>query len=48
MNREVINLGFSGNAFLDLEIASLMAQLDAGILFWILYLMHLPNRWKNE
>lgn len=31
MNREVINLGFSGNAFLDLEIASLMAQLDAGI-----------------
>ncbi len=30
LNREIINLGFSGNAFLDLEIAHIMAEVDAG------------------
>ncbi len=29
LNRECINLGFSGNAFLDLEVAKLMAEVDA-------------------
>lgn len=29
LNRECINLGFSGNAFLDLEIAEVMATVDA-------------------
>ena len=29
LGREVINLGFSGNAFLDLEIARLMASVEA-------------------
>lgn len=29
LNRETINLGFSGNAFLDPEIASVMAHVDA-------------------
>lgn len=28
---EVINLGFSGNAFLDLEVADLMAKVDASV-----------------
>ncbi len=28
LDREVINLGFSGNAFLDMEIASLMASVE--------------------
>ena len=31
MNREVINLGFSGNAQLDPEIAEFMTSIDAGI-----------------
>lgn len=31
LNREVINLGFSGNAKLDPEIAALMAQADASV-----------------
>lgn len=31
LNREVINLGFSGNARLDPEIAALMAQADASL-----------------
>lgn len=31
LNRECINLGFSGNALLDLEIAHLMASVDASI-----------------
>lgn len=31
MNRECINLGFSGNAFLDEEVAHVMAQIDAGV-----------------
>jgi hypothetical protein len=30
LNRECINLGFSGNGLLDLEIARLMASVDAG------------------
>lgn len=30
LNREVINLGFSGNGKLDLEIADMMAKSDAG------------------
>ena len=31
LNREVINLGFSGNAHLDYEIAELMAECDASL-----------------
>lgn len=31
LNRECINLGFSGNALLDLEIARLMAEVDAAL-----------------
>jgi hypothetical protein len=31
LNREVINLGFSGNAHLDYEIAELMAERDASL-----------------
>ena len=31
LNRECINLGFSGNALLDLEIARLMAEVDASV-----------------
>lgn len=31
LNREVVNLGFSGNARLDPEIARLMANADAGV-----------------
>jgi len=31
LNREVINLGFSGNAFLDYDIAELMAECDASV-----------------
>lgn len=31
INREVINLGFSGNGQLDLEIARVMANVDAGL-----------------
>lgn len=30
LDREVINLGFSGNALLDMEVARLMARVDAG------------------
>lgn len=30
LNRECINLGFSGNAFLDPEVAEIMAETDAG------------------
>lgn len=30
LNRECINLGFSGNAFLDYEVAEVMAAVDAG------------------
>lgn len=30
LNRECINLGFSGNAFLDFEVAEVMATVDAG------------------
>lgn len=31
LNRECINLGFSGNALLDLEIAKVMAEVDASV-----------------
>lgn len=31
LNREIINLGFSGNAFLDYEIADVMSAVDAGV-----------------
>jgi hypothetical protein len=31
LNREIINLGFSGNALLDYEIAELMAECDASL-----------------
>ena len=31
LNREIINLGFSGNAHLDYEIAELMAECDASL-----------------
>lgn len=31
LNKETINLGFSGNAFLDYEIAEVMAQINAGV-----------------
>ena len=30
LNRECINLGFSGNAFLDLEVAKVIAEVEAG------------------
>ena len=40
LNREVINLGFSGNALLDLEIAELMAQVESPALFVLDYV---PN-----
>ncbi len=31
LNRECINLGFSGNALLDLEVAKVMTEVDAGV-----------------
>lgn len=31
LNRECINLGFSGNAFLDMEIAAVIAEVDASV-----------------
>lgn len=31
LNRECINLGFSGNALLDLEVAKVMAEVDASV-----------------
>ncbi len=31
LNRECINLGFSGNGKLDLEVARIMAEIDAGV-----------------
>ena len=31
LNRECINLGFSGNALLDLEVAKILAEVDAGV-----------------
>ncbi len=44
LDREVINLGFSGNAKLDPEIARLMAQADAGLFI----LDPLPNLKAQE
>lgn len=43
-NREVINLGFSGNAKLDIEIARLIAQSDPSVIV----LDMLPNCTKEE
>lgn len=40
LDREVINLGFSGNAMLDLEIAELMAAVDDPGMFFLEYV---PN-----
>lgn len=31
LDREIINLGFSGNAFVDLEVARIMADIDASV-----------------
>ena len=31
LNRECINLGFSGNAFLDLEVAKVISEVDASV-----------------
>ena len=31
LNRECINLGFSGNALLDLEVAKIMSEVDASV-----------------
>ena len=31
LNRECINLGFSGNAFLDLEVAKVIAEVEASV-----------------
>ena len=31
LNREIVNLGFSGNALLDYEIAEVMSSVDAGV-----------------
>lgn len=42
LDREVINLGFSGNALLDLEIAELMASVEDPGLFVLDYA---PNAW---
>ena len=44
LNREVINLGFSGNCKLDLEIADIMAKSDAGAFV----LDVLPNNTVNS
>ena len=42
LDREVINLGFSGNALLDMEIAHLMASVEDPGLFVLDYV---PNAW---
>ena len=42
LDREVINLGFSGNALLDMEIAELMASVEDPGLFVLDYA---PNAW---
>lgn len=42
LNREVINLGFSGNALLDYEIAELMASVKDPAIFVFDYV---PNAW---
>lgn len=44
LNREVINLGFSGNGRLDTEVARVMANLDAGLFI----LDMLPNVTAEE
>lgn len=42
LDREVINLGFSGNALLDMEIAQLMAKVEDPALYVMDYA---PNAW---
>ncbi len=42
LNREVINLGFSGNALLDMEIAELMASVEDPAIYVFDYV---PNAW---
>ncbi len=42
LDREVINLGFSGNALLDMEIAELMAKVEDPALYVMDYA---PNAW---
>ncbi|MBR1871685.1 MAG: SGNH/GDSL hydrolase family protein [Bacteroidales bacterium] len=42
LDREVINLGFSGNALLDMEIARLMAQVEDPAVYVMDYA---PNAW---
>ena len=44
LDRETINLGFSGNAHLDLEVAEIMATVDAGCYV----LDFVPNSWKER
>ena len=48
LNREVINLGFSGNAFLDLEIAELMAQVESPALYVLDYVPNSSAEKINE
>lgn len=48
LDREVINLGFSGNAFLDLEIAELMAQVESPSLFVLDYVPNANAEKINE
>ena len=40
LDREVVNLGFSGNALLDMEIAELMAEVESPSLYVLDYV---PN-----
>lgn len=44
LNREIVNLGFSGNALLDYEIAEVMSSVDAGV--YVLYFV--PNTSSDQ
>ena len=44
LNREIINLGFSGNALLDYEIAEVMSSVDAGVYV----LDFVPNAFSDQ
>lgn len=44
LDRDVINLGFSGNAHLDYETARMMADVDAAVYV----LDNIPNSWVDE
>lgn len=48
LNREVINLGFSGNAFIDMEIAELMASIKDPGLFVFEYVPNASVEMINE